>query len=68
MINGEKMLSSIGRTNPVLTVDESIYEIAKRIQFQLSPQFDHMVIRLGGFHRAKKLYWCYRETNGKQWF
>ena len=37
MINGEKMLSSIGRTNAVLTVDESIYEIAKRIQFQLAP-------------------------------
>ena len=37
----------------MLTVDESIYEIAKGIQFQLSPQFDHMVIRLGGFHRAK---------------
>ena len=52
MINVEKMLSSIGQTI-VLTVDESIYEIAKRIQFQLSPQFDHMVVRLGGFHRAK---------------
>ena len=53
MVNVEKMLTKTDQRNPVLTVDESIYEIAKKIQFQVSPQLDHMVIRLGGFHRAK---------------
>ena len=27
--------------------------MVKKIQFQLAPQFSHMVIRLGSFHRAK---------------
>ena len=53
MVNVDKMLTNIGQRNPVLTVDESVYEIAMRIQYQVSPKLYHMVIRLGGFHRVK---------------
>ena len=51
--NVDEMLTTISQRNPILTLDEGIYEIVKKIQFQSSPRFDHMVIRLGGFHQAK---------------
>jgi hypothetical protein len=39
--------------NPVITFVEGIYCDAKRIQWSVSPELDHIVVRLGGFHRAK---------------
>ena len=53
MVKINKMLTNIRYRNSVLTVDESVYEIAMRIQYQVSHKLYHMVIRLGGLHRAK---------------
>ena len=41
------------QTNPVVTSHEDLYATAKQIQWAVSPEFDDMVIRLGGFHMAK---------------
>ena len=46
------MLSNLGQTNPCITVDESIYATAKKIQWQV-PGLADVTIRLGGFNRAK---------------
>ena len=53
LYNVHKMLSKPNQNHQVLTVDEGIYEIAKEVQRKVSPQFEDMIIRLGGFHRAK---------------
>ena len=39
--------------NPVVTFDEDLYATAKQNQWTVSPEFDDMVLRLGGFHKAK---------------
>ena len=39
--------------NPVVTFDEALYATAKQIQWTVSPEFDDMILRLGGFHKAK---------------
>ena len=44
---------SLHQNNVVVTFDEAIYSDAKRIQWAVSPELDNIVIRLGGFHRAK---------------
>ena len=54
LCNVHRMLSKLNQNHQVLTVDEGIYEIAKEGQWEVSPQFEDMIIRLGGFHRAKK--------------
>ena len=53
LYNVHKMLSMLNQTHQVLTVDEGIDEIAKEVQWKVSPQFEDMIIRLGGFHWAK---------------
>ena len=53
LYNVHKMLSKLNQNHQVLTVDERIYEIAKEVQWKVSPQFEDMIIRLGGFHLAK---------------
>ena len=52
LINVKKMLINLGQSDPCITVDESIYAIAKKIQWQV-PALQDITIRLGGFHRAK---------------
>ena len=52
MVNVKKMLTSLGQGDPCLTVDESIYQLAKQVQW-CTPFLQDMTIRLGGFHRAK---------------
>ena len=52
LINVKKMLLNLGQKDPCITVDESIYAIAKKIQWQV-PALEDITIRLGGFHRAK---------------
>jgi len=44
---------SLCQKNCVITFDEGIYCEAKRIQWAVSPELDNVVIRMGGFHRAK---------------
>ena len=53
LYNVHKMLSKLNQNHQVLTVDEGIYEIAKEVQWKVSPQFEDMIIHLGGFHQAK---------------
>ena len=53
LYNVHKMLSKLNQNHQVLTVDEGIYEIAKEVQWKVLPQFEDMIIRLGGFHRVK---------------
>ncbi len=44
---------SLHQENVVVTFDEGIYCEAKRIQWAVSPELDNVIVRLGGFHRAK---------------
>ena len=50
--NVRKMLLNIGQNDPCITVDESIYQLAKQIQWFV-PEFEDLTIRLGGFHRTE---------------
>ena len=52
MLNVKRMLNSLGQEDPCVTVDESIYQIAKQIQWRI-PFLQDVTVRLGGFHRAK---------------
>ena len=52
LVNVRKMLVNLGQADPCVTVDESIYELAKRIQWHV-PALQDVTVRLGGFHRAK---------------
>lgn len=52
MKNVQKMLTSLGQTDPCITVDESIYQMSKEIQWTV-PTLQNLTIRLGGFHRIK---------------
>ena len=49
MKNVRRMLYNIGQTDPCLTLDESIYQMAKEIQW-LVPDLNDLTLRLGGFH------------------
>ena len=49
------MLQNIEQTEISITVDQSIYQIAKQIQW-VNLSLADIIIRLGGFHIAKKLY------------
>ena len=53
LYNVPKMLSKLNQNHQVLTIDEGTYETAKEVQWKVSPQFEDMIIRLEGFHRAK---------------
>ena len=46
------MLYQLGQKHPCVTVDESIYQMVKKIQWQV-PTLNDVTVRLGGFHRAK---------------
>ena len=46
------MVTNLGQEDVCVTVDESIYQIAKQIQWKV-PSLESLTIRLGGFHRAK---------------
>ena len=52
LINVQKMLTSLGQLDPCLTLDESIYQMAKEIQWRV-PFLQNLTVRLGGFHRIK---------------
>ena len=39
--------------SPVVTFDEDLYAAAKQIQCTVSPEFEDMVLRLGGLHKTK---------------
>lgn len=52
LVNVKKMLVNIGQPDPCVTVDESIYKMAKEIQRSV-PYLKDVTIRLGGFHRIK---------------
>ena len=47
------MLTHLGQHHPVITLDEKIYVPVKEIQWTNYYELKDMVIRLGGFHRAK---------------
>ena len=49
---GPPMLANLGQTDPCITMDESIYPMAKKIQWQVSALAD-ITIHFGGCHRAK---------------
>ena len=46
------MLQNLGQLDHCVTVDEAIYKLVKQIQWA-KPTLADMVVRLGGFHRAK---------------
>ena len=46
LYNVHKMLSKLNQNHQVLTVDEGIYEIAKEVQWKVSPQFQDMIIHI----------------------
>ena len=46
------MVTHLGQHHPVI-LDEKIYAPAKEIQWKSYYELKDMVIRLGGFHRAK---------------
>ena len=52
LINVQNMLTSSGQFDPCLTLDESIYQMAKEIQWRV-PFLQDLTVRLGGFHRIK---------------
>ena len=48
----QTMMKTIGQQHSVITFDEAIYSKAKEIQWRCSEEFEHTVLRLGGFHTA----------------
>ena len=46
------MLQNIGQSDITIAGDQSIYQIAKQIQWVI-PSLADTIIRLGGFHVAK---------------
>lgn len=52
LLNVNNILTKLEQEDPCVTVDESIYQIAKQIQWRV-PALQNMTLRLGGFHRAK---------------
>ena len=63
-----KISQKVGQQTTIVTLDESTYAPAKKSQWQMSPRLDNFVIRLGGFHTAKKLSSCHRKICGREWF
>ena len=53
LVNIKKMLNNIGQDPAIITCDEGIYSLSKEAQWQVIPQLDSVILRLGGFHRAK---------------
>ena len=53
-----KASKQLGQTCSVLTLDEAIYCKAKEIQWRCPDKFEHMIIRLGGFHIIKTFLAC----------
>ena len=53
LVNVERMLSKLGQTEHAVTMDEGVYCIASEVKWIVVPLFDHMFLRMGGFHRLK---------------
>ena len=53
LVNTATMLNQLGQENPVLTLDEKIYAVAKEVQWSKPDELGHVVSRPCGFHRAK---------------
>ena len=53
LVTVKPMLTHLGQHHLVITLDEKIYAPAKEIQWTNYYELKDMVIRLGGFHRAK---------------
>lgn len=52
MKHAQKISTSLGQRDTVITFDLAIYTKAKQIQMKFPEQFSDIVIRLGGFHIA----------------
>ena len=68
LVNIKRMLNNIGQDPALITCDEGVYSLSKEAQWQVVPQLDSVILRLGGFHRAKNFVgvfcWSCRKTNG----
>ena len=52
LLNVNNILTKLEQEDPCVTVDESIYQIAKQVKWRVLA-LQNMTLRLGGFHRAK---------------
>ena len=52
LLNVEQMLTKLGQPDPCVTVDEAVYQLAKKVQWNV-PRLQNITVRMGGFHRAK---------------
>ena len=53
LLNIKKMLNNIGQYPAIITGDEAVYALAKQVQWKDMQNLDDILLRLGGFHRAK---------------
>ena len=53
LLNIKKMLNKIGVSSYVVSCDEAVYQICKKIQWKTKNEFDDNVFHLGSFHIAK---------------
>ena len=53
LVNVERMLRNLGQTEHSITMDEGVYCIASGVKWIVAPDFDHIFLRMGAFHRAK---------------
>lgn len=52
MKHAQKISSSIGQVDSLITFDLAIYVKAKQVQWRCAEEFSNLVIRMGGFHIA----------------
>ena len=67
MLNIQKMLTNLGQQDVCITIDESIYEIAKKLQWTVD-SLKSVTLRLGGFHRAKNFLGVIGKRMKSVWF
>ena len=53
LVSIKKILNNIGQDPTIITCDEGIYSLSKEAQWQVVPQLDSVILRLGGFYKAK---------------
>ena len=53
LVNIKKMLNNTGQDPVIITCDEGISSLSKEAQWQVVPQLDSAILRLGELHRAK---------------
>ena len=52
LLNVEQMLTKLGQPDPCVTVDEAVYQLTKKVQWNVL-WLQNITVRMGGFHRAK---------------